>query len=92
MRRHYEGDPHPLAVTFDRYREFFDLFGDFAGYVDFWLLDDLVDNNGRVSLFLPSDDFTLPSVPRGVDDYVEFCENTVAFVMARSERIRQLGL
>jgi hypothetical protein len=92
VRRHYQGELHPLATTFGRYRDFFDLFEDFAGYVDFWLLDDLVDTDERVSLFLPSTDFTLPPVPRNVDDYLEFCENTIAFVMARNEQIRQLGL
>jgi hypothetical protein len=41
VRRHYQGDTtHPLADSFGRYRDFFDLFGSFAGYVDFWLLDD----------------------------------------------------
>jgi len=92
VRRHYEGETHPLAATFDRYHDFFDLFASFAGYVEFWLLDDLVDAKGRAQLFLPSAYFTLPSVPRNVDDYLEFCENTIAFVMARKERIVQLGL
>ena len=41
----------------------------FAGYVNFWLLDDLVDTDGGVKLFLPSEDFTLPSVPRSLADY-----------------------
>jgi hypothetical protein len=27
--------PHALAATVDRSRDFFDLFGDFAGYVEF---------------------------------------------------------
>lgn len=92
VRHRYEGTAHPLATTSDRYRAFFDLFNDFAGYVDFWLLDDLIDADGRVSLFLPSDDLTLPSVPRTVDDYLEFGENPITFVIARNERIRQLGL
>lgn len=92
VRRHYEGETHPLVATFDRYRDFFDLFGDFAGFVGFWLLDDLVDADGRVSLFLPSNDFTLPSVPRNLDDYLQFCANTITFAMARNERIKHLGL
>jgi hypothetical protein len=93
VRRHYEGDTtHPLADVFGRYGDFFDLFGSFAGYVDFWLLDDLVDADGGVKFFLPTDDFTLPPVPRTLPDYVAFCERTVAFVMARNERIRQLAL
>lgn len=93
VRRHYEGDTtHPLADALGRYRDFFDLFGSFAGYVDFWLLDDLVDTDGGVKLFLPSEDFTLPSVPRSLADYLAFCERTIEFVTARNERIRQLAL
>lgn len=93
VRRHYEGDTtHPLADTFGRYRDFFNLFGSFAGYVDFWLLDDLVDTDGKVKPFLPSEDFTLPAVPRSLADYLVFRDNTVEFVNARNERIRQLGL
>ena len=93
VRRHYQGDTtHPLADAFGRYRDFFDLFGRFAGYVDFWLLDDLVDTDGGVKLFLPSEDFTLPSVPRSLADYLAFCERTIEFVTARNERIHQLGL
>ena len=66
--RHYECDTtHPLADAFGRYRDFFDLFGGFAGYVDFWILDDLVDADGGVKLFVPSENFALPSVrARGV--------------------------
>ncbi len=93
VRRHYEGDTtHPLAAAFDRYRDFFDLFGSFPGYIDFWLLDDLVDTDGGVKLFLPSEDFTLPPVPRTLADYLAYCEHTIEFVTARNERIHQLAL
>lgn len=93
VRRHYEGDvTHPLADAFGRYRNFFDLFGTFAGYVDFWLLDDLIDVDGAVKLFLPSDDFTLSPLPQSLADYLAFRERTIAFVIARNERIRRTGL
>ena len=93
VRRHYQGDTtHPLAATFDRYRDFFDLFGSFAGYVDFWLLDALVDKEGGVKFFLPSEDFTLPAVPQSLDGYLVYCERTIEFVTARNERIEQLAL
>lgn len=93
VRRHYEGDStHPLADVFGRYRDFFDLFGSFAGYVDFWLLNDLVDAAGNVKLFMPSEDFTRPSVPRTLEDYLTYCERTVEFVMARNKRIHELAL
>ena len=93
VRRHYQGDTtHPLAATFDRYRDFFDLFGSFAGYVDFWLLDDLLETDGGVKFFLPSEDFTLPSVPRTLEDYLAYCERTIEFVTARNKRIHDLAL
>ncbi len=93
IRRHYLNDfAHPLADVFGRYTDFFNLFASFAGYVDFWLLDDLVDADDDVKLFLPSDDFTLPSVPQSLADYRTFCERTVDFVTARNQRIQQLGL
>jgi hypothetical protein len=93
VRRHYEGDTtHPLAETFGRYRDFFDLFGSFDGYITFWHLDDLVDADGGVRFFLPSEDFTLPSVPRSLADYLAFCERTIEFVTARNARIHQLAL
>jgi hypothetical protein len=44
-----------------------------------------------VKLFLPSEDFTLPSVPRSLADYLAFCEHTIDFVTARNERIHQLA-
>ena len=93
VRRHYEGDTtHPLGDVLARYGEFFDLFGSFAGYVDFWLLDDLLDVDGGVKFFLASDDFTLPAVPRSREDYVAFRDRTIEFVTARNHRISQLQL
>lgn len=93
VRRHYRGDiRNPLADAFSRYRDFFDLFDSFAGFVDFWLLDDLVETDGAVKLFLPSDDFTLPPFPRSRAEYLAFCERTMDFVAARNERIHRLGL
>jgi len=56
------------------------------------ILDDLVDAEGRVKLPLPSENFTLPAVPRSLADYLIFCERTVEFVTARNARIQQHGL
>ncbi len=35
IRRHYLDEPSPLSDTLAWYADFFGLFGDFAGYVDF---------------------------------------------------------
>ena len=55
IRRHYLGEPSPLSDVLERYRAFFDLFGDFQGYVTFFLLDDLTTAGGAaLDFFLPS--------------------------------------
>lgn len=70
IRRHYLGAPSPLAGTISRYRDFFDLFVDFRGYVDFFVLQDLVDRDGsQVDFFMSFDDFKGPSVPRSLEHY-----------------------
>ncbi|HEX5016891.1 MAG TPA: hypothetical protein VFX15_04835, partial [Actinomycetes bacterium] len=42
VRRYYLGLSSPLEDTFARYRDFFALFVDFRGFIDFFLLQDIV--------------------------------------------------
>jgi hypothetical protein len=49
---------------------FFRLFETFKGYVDFFLLNDLVDHHGDVKFYLPFDDFQSPLSLRA-------CRNTL---------------
>jgi len=93
IRRHYLGQTSPLATTLARYADFFGLFEDFQGYVDFFVLRDLVvDDCSAVRFFLPFDDFTTPSVPKGVDTYREYRRLSIDFVEARNRRIDRLEL
>ena len=88
IRRHYSGMQSPLGETFARYRTFFDLFGDFSGYVDFFLLQDLVDEDrSAVRFFMPFFDFVSPSVPTNFDSYKEYRLRSIEFVEARNRRI-----
>jgi hypothetical protein len=66
IRRHYLHQVSPLAPTLSRYADFFALFGDFRGYVSFFLLEDLVTDDCSVKFFMPFDDFASPSVPKDV--------------------------
>lgn len=50
IRRHYQREESPLSRTLSSYREFFELFGDFRGYVEFFLLQDLVAERDTVTL------------------------------------------
>jgi hypothetical protein len=71
VRRHYLGQPNPLAETLVRYGDFFGLFGRFRGYVDLFLLQDLVETEtGAVRFFMDFDDFATAAVPVDVGTYV----------------------
>lgn len=86
IRLHYLGQPSPLAATLDRYADFFGLFGSFEGYVEFFLLGDLL-HNGQVKFYLPFDGEFGPALPKTVDEYNEYMANTMEFVAARNRRI-----
>lgn len=89
IRRHYLNQPSPLDETLSRYGDFFALFRDFDGYVDFFLLQDLVDVDGSaIKFFMPFDNFNTPSVPGTVEDYVRYRQLSIAFVEARNQRIK----
>lgn len=88
IRRHYIGETSPLAATLARYSDFFDLFEDFPGYVTFWLLHDLVnDDCSAVRFWLPFDDFTAPHVPTDVASYIEYRCQSIEFVERRASRM-----
>nr|WP_246468921.1 hypothetical protein [Arthrobacter ipis] len=88
IRRHYLGEPSPLADVLLRYAEFFALFRDFAGYVKFFLLEDLVEDDGKAIRFFHSfADFSTPAVPKNRDEYLEYLRLSNAFVSARNRRI-----
>ena len=88
IRRHYRDEASPLGDTLTRYRDFFALFRDFEGYVDYFLLQDLVEEDGfTIKFFMPFDDFKTPSVPGTVEEYVEYRRLSIGFVEARNLRI-----
>jgi hypothetical protein len=91
IRRHYRGEPSPLGATLARYADFFALFDDFGGYVDFFLLQDLVTADGAtVRFFMPFSDFNPPAMPRNAATYREFRLLSIEFIEARNRRIDTL--
>jgi hypothetical protein len=92
IRRHYLREASPLSDTLARYADFFDLFGDFRGYVDFFLLQDLVTDDYRaIQFFLPFADFTTPAIPTTLPEYVPYRQSSLEFVAARNARIADFG-
>jgi hypothetical protein len=88
IRRHYIGQHSPLEDALERYGDFLALFQDFKGYVEFFMLQDLVvDDYSTVKFFMPFDDFRASPVPRDVDRYREYRRLTIEFLEARNRRI-----
>lgn len=89
---------NPLGPTLKRYWPFFELFGDFESYVEFWLLDDLLAEGGLgVRSFMGGDlmdhDFaTRRPLPSSVEEYDEYLRNAQAFVLKRNRRMAELWL
>jgi hypothetical protein len=90
IRRHYSDWESPLSSTLSRYSDFFALFDDFRGYVSFFLLDDLVNDDLSVKFFMPFDDFHRPYVPNDVGTYNEYRRRSIEFIEARNHRINHL--
>ena len=77
----------PLYTTLERYKSFFDLFESFENYVEFFLLQDLIDTSGKIKFYLPFDNFSSKPGFSGVEDYMIYREGVLQFIHSRNERI-----
>ncbi len=87
IRQHYAGASSPLGDVLDRYADFFELFTDFRGYVDFFLLQDLVSADYEVQFLHEFRNFTTAAVPTTKAAYLSYLERSNSFIMARNRRI-----
>lgn len=88
IRRHYSKGESPLSSVLMRYARFFDLFGDFRGYVEFFLLRDLVSVDfSAVKFALPFDDFRGSPIPADAREYDSYKRASIEFIEARNQRI-----
>lgn len=95
IRLYYNGvkDPqhNPLGDCLKADEAFFNLFVDFKGFVDFFLLNDCVTEDYRVRFWLPTEGFVRDPLPRSVSEYLIWIENELAFVEMRNRRIAALA-
>jgi hypothetical protein len=93
IRRHYSGGTSPLADNLVRYGAFFDLFGDFRGYVDHFLLNDLVAVDYSSVKFLKAFDYFAgdPLPAANVAEYQQYMIRSMDFISARNARIAQFA-
>lgn len=88
IRRHYSAACSPLADVLTRYAHFFSLFSNFRGYVDFFLIQDLVsDDYSAVRVFTPFDEFRGSPIPATIPEYNAYKSASIAFIHARNQRI-----
>jgi hypothetical protein len=89
IRRYYDGrqKPSPLEAVLLRYDKFFDLFCDFNGYVNFFLLQDLLKDDGTIDYFHDFDDFKTPAVPQDETEYAKYLAKSNSFISTRNARI-----
>ena len=78
IRRHYRDAWSPLGDVLARYRDFFAAFEDFRGYVEFWLLQDMVtDDYSTIRFFTQFDDFQGPAIPQDFRTYREYRRRSI---------------
>ena len=87
IRRFYTGEQSPLYDTLMRYKDFFDLFVDFSGYVDFFMLQDFIDEKEQIKFSLPFDNFNRTPLPQTVDEYKQYKTHTIDLINSRNKRI-----
>lgn len=89
IRLFYLGQQGPLYDTFLRYQDFFDLFENFKGYIDFFLLNDLIAENDNIKFYLPFDDFKTKPTFTDIDEYMVYKKGVSNFINSRNERIEK---
>lgn len=93
IRRYYLGEKSPLYDTLLSDKNFFDLFIDFKGYVDFFFLQDCVSPDyNKVDIWEGSGLFNSSGLPKTLDGYFSLLEKQMDFLKKRNQRIKQFCL
>ena len=90
IRRYYQGEDSPLYNTIMKDKDFFDLFVDFRGYVDYFFLQDCVTNDySGVDRWCGDASFKDNALPKTLDDYFQFIDKEFLFMDKRNNRIAE---
>ena len=88
IRRLYLNQQSPLTDVLERNANFFKLFSDFRGYVDYFLLQDMVEREYEAINFWSSfDNFETEPLPSNKEEYLSYMNELLSFVKARNQRI-----
>ncbi|MDQ2929371.1 MAG: hypothetical protein M3Y05_00935 [Gemmatimonadota bacterium] len=90
IRLHYRRERSPLADALSRYASFFALFESFRGYINFFLLQDIVtDDYSAVRFHAPFTGIDQSPLPTSLDAYLAYRRLAMQFLAARNQRIRE---
>ena len=89
IRLFYLGEESPLYITLLRYKEFFDLFDDFMGYINFFLLNDLIKENHNIKFYLPFDGFKTRPTFSDISQYQSYKKGVMEFIKSRNKRVEE---
>lgn len=90
IRRYYLHEESPLYYILQADKPFFDLFVDFKGFVEFFFLQDCVNEGDYSVIFWLGDgDFHQKPLPETIDDYIIWIHHNLEFVKRRNERIQK---
>ena len=88
IRRYYLGEKSPMYETLVKNKNFFDLFINFKGYVDYFYLQDLVSEDySNVKFWIETNVFEMNPFPKSVEEYLLWISNQLKFVEKRNKRI-----
>ena len=89
IRRYYKGESSPLDTALEKSSLFFDKFVCFKGYVDFFLLQDCVDEDYNVKFWLNTPLFESMPMPKNMKEYMHWINTQLDFVSKRGKRIAE---
>ncbi|MBE6900813.1 MAG: hypothetical protein E7479_09205 [Ruminococcaceae bacterium] len=90
IRRYYNNEKSPLYETLVLNKDFFDLFVDFKGYVDFFFIQDCVSSDYSSVLFwIGSGSFEKNPFPKSAEEYMQWISKELEFVEKRNNRIKE---
>ncbi len=88
IRRFYKNEDSPLKETLDKNKEFFDLFVDFKGYINYFLLQDMVSQDySSTNCFLDIADFSRDPYPKDTTEWHTLYNKQMQFLEKRNQRI-----
>lgn len=88
IRRYYAGESSPLDRSLWENEKFFNLFLNFKGYVDFFLLQDCVDEQYKVRFWDKTPIFEVNPMPKTLDSYLVWVKTQLNFTEKRNQRIQ----